>query len=94
MTDPAYARDYPQYMQLDHEADEADEARTNGWGFVAPVLPPNPEMVRTFLRRAKEDAAADAASDRYYLTTARGRLAAERVDAAARAQLDATKENR
>lgn len=92
MIDPTYARDYPQYMQLDHEADEADEAQANGYHF-APVLPPNPEMARTFLRRANEDAAADAASDRYYLTTARGRLAAERVDAAARAQLKRTKEH-
>lgn len=91
MTDPAYARDYPQYMKLDHEAECEDEARDAGYHFVPP-LPPNPEMVETFLRRANEDAAATAASDRYYLRTGKGRAAAERVDAAARAQLDATRE--
>lgn len=88
MTDPAYARDYPQYMQLDHDA---DEARVNGYHF-APVLPPSPEMVETFVRRANERGAAALASDRYYLLTGKGRVAAERVDAATRAQLDATKE--
>ena len=93
MTDPAYAETYPQYMMLDAEQEREDEAQANGWHF-APPLPPNPEMVETFLRHANEDAAADAASDRYYLTTARGRLAAERVDAAARAQLERTKETR
>lgn len=91
MTDPAYAESYPQYMQLDHEQDCADEAQASGWQ-VVPAAPITPEMVETFLRRANEDAAAALASDRYFLTTARGRLAAERVDAAARAQLDDTKE--
>lgn len=91
MTDPTRAETYPQYMQLDHEAEREDEARANGYHFL-PVLPPNPEMVETFLRRANEDATAVLASDRYYLLTGKGRVAAERVDAAARAQLDATKE--
>lgn len=93
MTDPAHARDYPQYIQLDAEQDREDELQANGWCFARwTVLPPNPEMVEAFLRRANEDAAAVLASNGYYLTTARGRLAAEAVDAAARAQLDASKE--
>lgn len=91
MTDPAYARDYPQYMQLDAEQEREDEAQANGCRF-APPLPPNPVMIEAFLRRANEDAAAALASNGYYLTTARGRLAAEHADAAAHAQLDATKE--
>lgn len=91
MTDPTSAETYPAYMMLDAEQEHADEAQANGWCF-APVLPPGPEMVETFLRRANEDAAAVLASDRYHLTTARGRLAAERVDAAQRAQLEHTKE--
>ena len=93
MTNPAYAETYPRYMQLDYEAECEDEARTNGYHF-APVLPPSPEMALTFLRRANEDAAAVLASNRYYSLTARGRLAAERVDAATRAQLERTKETR
>lgn len=78
-------------MMLDAEQEREDEVRASGYHFASP-LPPNPEMVETFLRRANEDAAAALASDRYYLTTARGRLAAEHVDAVARAQLDATRE--
>lgn len=78
-------------MMLDYEAEREDEAQANGWCF-APVLPPNPEMALTFLRRANEDAAAVLASNRYYLLTGKGRVAAERVDAATRAQLDATQE--
>lgn len=77
----------------DYEQESADEVQANGWCFV-PILPPSPEMVEAFLRRANERGAADLASSRYYLTTGKGRVAAERVDAAARAQLDATKENR
>lgn len=92
MTDPTCARDYPQYMQLDHEADEADEAQANGCRF-PPILPPSPEMIEAFLRRANERAAADLASRRYYLLTGKGRVSAERVDAAGRAQLERTKEN-
>lgn len=92
MTDPASAETYPQYMELDAEQEREDEAREAGYHFAA-VLPPSPEMIEAFLRRANEDAATVLASDRYYLTTARGRLAAERVDAAARAQIDATREN-
>ena len=92
MTDPAYAETYPQYCMLDAEQEREDEARERGWHF-APPLPPNPEMALTFLRRANEDAAAVLASNRRYLLTGKGRVAAERVDAAARAQLDATKES-
>lgn len=91
MTDPASAETYCQYMMLDAEQERADEARAGGWHF-APPLPPSPEMVETFLRRASEDAASVLASDRYYLMTGKGRVAAERVDAAARAQLERTKE--
>lgn len=89
--DPAFAETYPAYMQLDHEAECEDEAREAGYHFVPP-LPPSPEMVETFLRRANEDAAAVLASGHYYLLTGKGRVAAERVDAVARAQLERTKE--
>lgn len=89
--DPAFAETYPAYMQLDHEAECEDEAREAGYHFVPP-LPPSPEMVETFLRRANEDAAAVLASDRRYLLTGRGRMEAEKVNAAQRAQLDATRE--
>lgn len=91
MSDPASAETYPQYMTLDDEAEREDETVASGYHF-APILPPSPEMVEAFLRRANERAAVVLASDRYYLTTGKGRVAAERVDAAARAQLDATKE--
>jgi len=93
MTDPASAETYPAYMQLDHEAECEDEAREAGWHF-APILPPSPEMVEAFLRRANERGTADLASSRYYLLTGNGRVAAECVDAAARAQLDASKESK
>jgi len=91
MNDPAYARNYPDLIQLDHEAEREDDTVASGYHF-APILPPSPEMVEAFLRRANERAAADLASSRRYLLTGKGRTESERVDAAARTQLDATKE--
>lgn len=66
-------------------------------GYHLPIQPTDEQcalMREVYARREREKAVAVLASDRYYLRTARGRLAAERVDAAARAQLDATKEPR
>lgn len=90
MTEP---RNYPDLMTADAETEAEDEAQAGGYHFV-PILPPNPEMIETFLRRANEDAAAALASDCRYLLTGKGRIEAERVDAAARAQLDETRENK
>ena len=47
-----------------------------------------------YARRAREKVATAAASARYYLLTARGRLAAEKVDEMMRTQIDATRENK
>jgi hypothetical protein len=89
--DPAYAETYPEFQRLDAETEEALAAL----GFRAHPPLTDEQLIAlraAHVRREAEDAAACAASDRYYLTTARGRLAAEGVDAAARAQLDVTKE--
>lgn len=91
MTDPASAETYPQYMMLDGEQEREDEAWASGYRF-APILPPNPEMVEAFLRRANENAETCQTSHHYYLLTGKGRVAAERLDAAARAQIERTKE--
>jgi len=80
-------------MMLDAEQEREDEMQANGW---RPPCKLTTEHCRILtearLRRAREDAATCVASDRYYTLTARGRLAAERVDAAACAQLERTKE--
>lgn len=82
---------YPEFMMQDAER-ESEEDRT-ALGYLTPIQPTEEQralMRATFASRAIEKALA--CSGRYYTHTARGRLAAERVDAAARAQLDATKE--
>ena len=64
-------------------------------GYDLPIQPTDEQrafMGEAHACRAAEDAASVVASIRYYTLTARGRLAAERVDAAARAQLERTKE--
>jgi hypothetical protein len=75
---PEDAESYPEHMMLDHER-EIEEAR--GWRLPGKLTD---EQLRILAeartRRAREDAAAGAASERYYLTTACGRLAAERLE--------------
>ena len=66
-------------------------------GYDLPIQPTDEQraaMREVYARRGHEKAAAGAGSARYYSLTARGRMAAERVDAAARAQLERTKETR
>jgi hypothetical protein len=95
---PEDAETYPRYCMLDHERD-AEEALA-ALGFRPHVPLTDDELTKkqlavlaaAYARRAAEDAAVAAASRRYSLTTALGRLAAERVADAQRAQLDATKE--
>jgi len=80
-------------MMADGEQECEDEARALGWRF-PPLLPPSPKMVEAFQRLARAAAGAGVSSDHYYLLTGKGRVAAERIDAAARAQLERTKETR
>ena len=90
---PEDSLDYPSYMMLDDEREREEDRAALGYQ-------PHPLLTDESLavlaaarkRRAAEDAAADAASDRYYLFTGKGRAAAERVDAATLEQLEATKE--
>jgi hypothetical protein len=90
MRDP---QTYPEYMMQDAER-EAEEERL-ARGALPPIQPTDEQralMRATFAARAIEKALAGQC--RYYTTTAKGRLAAEKVDAMQRAQLDATRESK
>lgn len=80
-------------MMADDEQDRADTLAANEYRHPLPLTDDDLAVLRAaHQRRAAEDAAAGTASGRYYGMTARGRLAAERVADAQRAQLDASKE--
>ena len=92
MTEP---RNYPDAMMADAERERGAALRANAYHL--PIQPTDEQramMRAVYARRVTEIAAANVASARYYTLTARGRLAAERVDAAERAQLARTKETR
>jgi len=92
MTEP---RNYPDAMMANDERERGAALRANAYHL--PIQPTDEQramMRAVYARREAEKAAASAASAHYYSLTARGRLAAERVDAAACAQLERTKETR
>ena len=95
MINPAHARDEPQYMDLDGQREYEERLAALGWSL--PIQPTDEQrafMREVYARRAREKVATAAASARYYLLTARGRLAAEKVDEMMRTQIDATRENK
>jgi len=86
-------RNYPDFMELDDEREREDEQRALGYPPPARLTDAQRVVLReAYTRRTREYAATQAESHRCYLLTGKGRVAAERVDAAARAQLEKTKE--
>ena len=93
--DPAYARDEPQYMDLDGQREYEKRLAALGWSL--PIQPTDEQrafMREVYVRGVREKVATAAGPARYYLLTARGRLAAEKTDEMMCTQIDATRENK